>query len=405
MGEQSLKITQGVAAVLFVLSLSGIPVFLRDPLFQFSLPMLMLCAGLSVSNGTLENAESFLGTSVRTLYWPFWCWSLFFLATHNLFSWLHVVNAPAYSGHEFFQKLWDITFCMSSFDGELASLFWIFRALLVASVFQFFCLRLIRHIRPADTAEKTAGIVTAGIFVLALWQKLSGLGIAILPDGGSREMLSALLVSTGFSYGLASRRRRLNLPILAICFVVVLAAAVYCPWQETENINAARLFILLPSWLCAFLLIRALSNVLCRKPNLAATSLSIIGKHAFSIIAFAPLSFKFVAIIGAACCGLPWNMVGKISPIVPSAGGILWSFTFIAGICLPILMTYAYRHIGKKVDISFGNMLRLLLTLTITLAVFAAKSIKYVSKSICDGVLATVTALKDIVKASSPKEE
>ena len=43
MGEQSLTITKGVAAVFIVLSLSGAPVFLRDSLSQFSLPLLMLC--------------------------------------------------------------------------------------------------------------------------------------------------------------------------------------------------------------------------------------------------------------------------------------------------------------------------------------------------------------------------
>ena len=145
MGEQSLTITKGVAAVFIVLSLSGAPVFLRDSLSQFSLPLLMLCTGYSLSNSKHENADTFLGASVRTIYWPFWCWSLFFLVTHNLFSWLHIVNAPAYSGHDLFQRLWNITFCMSDFDGELAMLFWIFRALLVASVFQFFCFKLFRH--------------------------------------------------------------------------------------------------------------------------------------------------------------------------------------------------------------------------------------------------------------------
>ena len=56
------------------------------------------------------------------------------------------------------------------------------RALLVASVFQFFCFKLFRHIRPADSIEKTAYIVAAGAFVLTIWQQLSGLSIAILPD-------------------------------------------------------------------------------------------------------------------------------------------------------------------------------------------------------------------------------
>ena len=110
MGEQSLTITKGVAAVFIVLSLSGAPVFLRDSLSQFSLPLLMLCTGYSLSNSKHENADTFLGASVRTIYWPFWCWSLFFLVTHNLFSWLHIVNAPAYSGHDLFQRLWNITY-------------------------------------------------------------------------------------------------------------------------------------------------------------------------------------------------------------------------------------------------------------------------------------------------------
>ena len=68
-------------------------------------------------------------------------------------------------------------------------------------------------------------------------------------------------------------------------------------------------------------------------------------------------------------------------------------------------MTYTYRRIDKRVDMSFGNILRMLLTLTITLAVFAAKTVRYVARKIYDGILATATALKDIVKASSPKEE
>lgn len=173
----------------------------------------------------------------------------------------------------------------------------------------------------------------------------------------------------------------------------------------TNGVNATHLFILLPSWLCAFVLIRAISNALCRKPNLLASGLTVIGKHALSIIAFTPLSFKFVAAIGAACCGLPWSTVGGVSLPVPSAGVILWPFTFIAGICLPIIVTYTYRRIDKRVDMSFGNILRMLLTLTITLAVFAAKTVRYVARKIYDVILATATALKDIVKASSPKEE
>lgn len=106
-------------------------------------------------------------------------------------------------------------------------------------------------------------------------------------------------------------------------FLVSMLGAIYCPWNMTNGVNATHLFILLPSWLCAFVLIRALSNALCRKPNLLASGLTVIGKHALSIIAFTPLSFKFVAAIEAACCGLPWSTVGGVSLPVPSAGVIL----------------------------------------------------------------------------------
>lgn len=405
MREKIFLIIKGFVAVFVVLSLAGGPIFIQDYFSQLALPLIMFCVGC-IFNGKTNNEDiSFIGRQVRVYYWPFWCWSLFFLIVHNLFSLLHVVKAPLYGVHELFQRLWDITFSMSGYDSELAGILWLLRALLISSVVYVLVLNLLRHIRPTDSVERSISILAICSTLLVLWKIPTGLYVKCLPDGGILELISIVFVAIGSLYNKIPRRIRFNLYIVVFCFILTILGSIYYPVRIEPNIDVWHFIVLLIISFCGFVVVRTLAWTIVFKFKSVGNILSYIGKHCFCVITFSVLSFKFVDALEIVWYGLPWTKMADSYLLWSNSFDVFWLLRIASGICLPLLIIYAYQRLSQRVDLSLGNLLKALLMISVRLTILIIVSVKYIARAIWSGILGTINALKDIVKASNPREE
>lgn len=405
MREPSFTITKGLAVILVVLSQAGAPAFIGNYVSQFAIPVLFLCAGYVFSPSSLSEVGSFIGRRVRGLYWPFWCWSLLFLILHNVFSVCQITKVPVYGWQVFFQRLWDMTFCMSGYDDELLSQFWFFRALLVASLSFFLAFKLLKNIRPADSDKRIANILLVSAVVLILWKMAAGLIIKSLSGGGFYELASVVFFAMGYVFKQMGKRVTSNVYVVILSLVVTILGACFYPTNLFLAQDYSHLLILLPVSFAGFVLLRALSDFLVMKDNVLARGLVFVGERALYVFAFYLLSFKLVSAVKIACYGLPWREISEMPVLVMPMESYFWIFYSVIGVVLPMVALYGYRQLEARVDMSIGNILRMTLTLSIRIVLLMALLIKNICLAIWHSILGTISAIKDIMKASSPKEE
>lgn len=133
------SICKALAIICVVLSHSGGPSWLLNIVFQFHVPVFLICAGYFFNAKYLNDEKTYIANRIKGLYFPFVRWSIFFLVFHNLWFYLGILNEQygnagggvthPYNFSQFSQRLWSIVFNMSGYDEFLAGAFWFFRAL------------------------------------------------------------------------------------------------------------------------------------------------------------------------------------------------------------------------------------------------------------------------------------
>lgn len=425
--DHSFTICKAIAIICVVLSHAGGPGWLGAFVFQFHVPIFFLCAGYFFHTHYLTDEKTFVKRRFCRLYLPFLRWSIFFLFIHNLLFPLGILsetygNASGgvthpYSWHAFCQRLWSITFNMSGYDEFLCGAFWFFRALFLSSLVFFLLFKIIRHFYPKVTNTRIALSILCICVLLAVWQTTCGLKITGVGQGGYRELCGISFMAIGFLY--KENRACLKLDwrcaLPALLLLVVGAAFVRSSMGYSHTL--VQFLPVLPFGVFGFMFIYWLSMQINRRENFLRDTLIYIGERTLYIFAFHLLAFKVVSAVKVAWYHLPWEQVGGHTVVNYKATEDFFFLAYlVVGVALPLLWLAAYRALEKRFQFTLAyevifskqHLLRFCMLLLVGIRhffKFTYRVLRALVRFIWSGIKSFGQGIKNIISASSPKDE
>ena len=427
MRDTTFSICKALAIILVVLSHAGGPAWLTSFVFQFHVPVFFICAGYFFKTRYANDEKTFIIRRVRTLYFPFLRWSIFFLIIHNLWFYTGVLNEEfgnaaggvlhPYNWHTFAQRLWSIVFNMSGYDEFLCGAFWFFRALLLSSIGFLVSYKVSHKFLMQDNARKIGWCILFCAFMLSLWLTTDGLKITGVAQGGYRELLGLVFMSIGFLIA----RYKEDIPsrwYMALgAFVILVFLAYVCPTSMATRVKIGQAFVLPVAGTAGFFFLHGISRFIDRHIELLKRVLVYIGDRTLYIFAFHLLAFKIVSIIKVSYCDMPWNKIGGHPVVIDGSQTDLFFLLYlVVGVTLPLAWLAGYRYIMKHWGSSLGyakffNASWVQKAILAALR-FSALSVKYIFKAvrligigIWKGIIGFFQGIKDVISASNPKEE
>ena len=439
--DTTFSICKALAIILVVLSHSGGPTWLTNFVFQFHVPVFLICTGYFFKTTHLTDEKNYIKRRVTGLYYPFLRWSVFFLLFHNLWFYVGILNEQygnaaggvlhPYDFHQFSQRLWSLVFNMSGYDDFLAGSFWFFRALFVGSIAFLLlykvCVWLLRINRKAITQLRVGIMLLVGSLLLASWLILGNLKITGLSQGGYREIMVVCFMAIGllFRQGLKFNvikdiQSQKYGVVLKICFpamLLLIICSVFLPSSLGYRTNFLGFLTLPFTGFAGFLLLYFFSLWLNSYNNILKKFLVFIGDNTLYVFAFHLLAFKLVSMLKVTVFNLPWEMIGG-HPVVTEGASqdFFWILYLLVGVLLPIIWIWAYR----KLEIQFGvtlsysrllkqsviqELLRMTYVILYKLILFIWRIISGFFLGIWHFIKNFYQGLKDIISASNPNDE
>lgn len=416
MRETNFTILKALAIILVVLSHAGIHGWLSNFVFIFHVPAFFLCAGYFFHTKYLSDERTFVVRRIKGLYLPFLRWSLIFLVLHNLLFHLGILsetfgNAEGgvthpFTWHQFCQHLWDIVFNMSGYDVFLGGTFWFFRALLLASIGFLVLFKILRRSERFQTDLRAGwGLLIIGLLLVA-WKVGGGLRVTGVAQGGYRELMGITFMAAGFLLRQYRVAERLSWKIALPSAVVLCLAATFFPSNMTHSPNFKQFISLPVPAVAGFLVLLYLSNWIDKGEHIVKRALVYVGDRTLYIFAFHIVAFKLVSALKVAAYGLPWEAVGCHPTIHTPASNALWVLLYVVvGTALPLLWLAGYRRITANVHVTEAQITGYCLAAAAWLYHFLGKAVRVAGRSIVQACRNFWTAIKEIIAASSTKDE
>lgn len=411
---------KALAILCVVLSQAGGPEWMGTFLSQFDVPIFFLCAGYFFNTRYLADEKTFLKHRFRGLYLPFLRWSLFFLVFHNVFCALGFIGGDTgtpYTWQAFFQNLWSITFGMTCYDAALCGSYWFFRSLFLSSLAFLLLFKLLHHVFPKASVARVALYILCLGVLLILWQTAESLVIPVVAEGGYRELCGIAFMAIGFLY----HEYRARLPLrwyyaLGALVLLILGASFLGSSMEAWQ-TLVQFLPLLPLGAVGFYLVLWLSTQIERRQGWLRSALEYVGNRTLYVFAFFLVAFKVVSMVKVGFCHLPWQQVGD-APVVEyhATTDAFFLLYFVVGVALPLLWLAAYRALERRYGftLAYGEILRKDRLLAAAkhlwqglrwLGRMAYRLARALVFGLWAGIKAFLIGVKDIISASSPKDE
>ena len=383
----SFSICKAFAIIFVVLSHAGGPAWLSSFVFQFHVPVFFLCAGYFFKPTALNDEKTFLLKRLRSLYFPFVRWSLFFLIIHNALFYTGLLNETygngaggvlhPYSWPVFSQRVWNVVFGMSGYDEFLTGSYWFFRSLFVGSLGFYVLLKILHHYNRRKPIHHLVGAIVVLLWLTILWMLTSGLHVPGMAQGGYRELMGASLLGLGFLYRYFSERIKLNLQVLLCCLIFLVVSTIYFP----------------------------------------TSILAYIGDHSLYVFAFHLVAFKLVSMLKVEVLGLPWEAVGG-HPVVQAGAATDGFFLLyvLVGVAVPLLWNAGYKYLERTFhfNLSLSSLLNWDLSRQIAALVWLLLKgfgrgiywlLRFIVLSVNRFFNGLISLGKGIIEASRPRDE
>lgn len=403
MPHTAINILKAIAVIFMVMASSACPGFIAQLASMLSVSLLFVAAGYCFRVSNLDNEAYYVKEQLKKYYLPFVKWS-FILLLFNVVWFYTGILSEQYgdvSGeithplnlHQWMQSLWSIIFNMSGYDRFLGETFWIFRALLIASIAFVAGTKVIEQLPVMRERHfATTIIIAITTLSLAFWQNSDGLNITGISQGGYRELMGTFLFAIGYLYqqykGWTSKEfatdtliisKRANQPSLnraiqhsnvIICRIaqgtywlshhptiplilsgtsVVMLAAYAQPSMAAYATSSLDIICLAISGLLGFIFILHISRYL-QKSAYCCQFFNYIGERAIYIIGWYVLAFKPVSMIKVAIYDYPWQMIGNHPIIFDNQGSYFWLLYTFFGLSLPLAGLYGYHYIAERTN-------------------------------------------------------
>lgn len=370
-----ISICKAIGIILMVIGHTEGTGWLGSFIYEFHMPLFFITAGYFFSLKYLDDEATFVKKRFRTLYLPFLKWSVFFLAIHNWMFSLGILNdqygnaaggvTHPYSWHQMQQNLWTMVSAMGGYDQFLCGAFWFFRGLLIASISYLVLFKLfdgmsrmwrISERYDEDCRETVIPVaICLTTLLLATWKTGEGLKVTNLIQGGYREIMGTFFFGCGFLFRQFEHIYRPKWWSTVVFCAVVFAFSRLAPTSMSWNAKLNDFIALPVPAICGFLMTYNISTWLDRHEGLLKRFLVYCGDNTMCIFVFHIVSFKVVSLIKIWYYGLDPKQIGCHMVIHEHANDdCFWIVYSIAGVCIPLAWTYAYRRITAHIKSSIS---------------------------------------------------
>lgn len=368
----TISICKAIGIILMVIGHTEGTGWLGSFLYEFHMPLFFITAGFFFSLKYLDDEATFVKRRFKSLYLPFLKWSVFFLLLHNLMFSVGILNEQygngaggvthPYSWHQIQQNLWTMVSAMGGYDQFLCGAFWFFRGLLVAGIFYLVLFKLYDSMfrrcglysfndsKDCFRDEYRRTVIPLAVCLtalsLAMWKTCEGLRVINLIQGGYREIMGTFFFGCGFLFRQFVNRYRVHWWTTLTFAAIVFAFSRFAPTSMAWNARFNDFLALPIPALCGFLMTYNISTYIDRHENRLKRFLVFCGDNTMCIFVFHILSFKLVSLIKIWYYGLDIKQIGCHMVIHEHANDdCFWMLYAIAGVCLPLAWTFAYRRI------------------------------------------------------------
>jgi fucose 4-O-acetylase-like acetyltransferase len=359
-----ISICKAIGIILMVVGHAEAPELLTNVIYTFHMPLFFITAGYFFSRRHADDPWRFCAARFKGLYKPFVVWSLVFLALHNVWHWLGVLNCQygnwtggvthPYGAGEFCERLVMIFYSMSGYDEFMAGAFWFFRGLLVASILYLALHRLIDGRWAKGQMWRVAAVIAACALAFMAFHIVAGFKMKFYPNGFWRETWGLFFFAMGVVYRAAEPRLSLRWPVAALTLAAVIAAGWFHCAGMNNHCRLIDLATLPLSAAAGFLLVKYVAEAIDRRHGLARDLLVHIGDNTLYIFVFHILAFKAVSLLKIWYYGLDFAQIGCHMVIhYRNHDDLFWLAYSVAGVALPLLAVALIRRArAHRADLS-----------------------------------------------------
>jgi fucose 4-O-acetylase-like acetyltransferase len=339
-----LSTAKGIGIILMVMGHSGVPGDIDKFIYQFHMPLFFFCSGYFLNN--CENFNSIvtiIKKRFKGIYLKFLCWSILFLALHNVFIYLNIYNDTItkwavypYNINDFVHRAIKIIFSMNGHE-QLVRSFWFFKQLFLASII----VPSIIYITNKITHHKHAHLfVFMGLFLMTLISKYFNWALPAIWDI-SLVFMSSTFYLSGYifrKYNLLTKLNNITTSFLFFSFLII--GLVYLPWT---NMLVFTIITAIPFFIVAFS-----GTVLTLNISQVIESYKIkylfyyLGQNTLVIFALHMLCFKIGNLLKILIYNYPMNRLAEFQIILDN-NILFWIIYTIIGITVPLFINYLMK--------------------------------------------------------------
>lgn len=314
-------------------------------LSAFAMPVFFFINGFLYRNKNPQHPIKEIFRKIKSYYLPFLAYNLFYLLMHNVFAYLHMVDAnygnSFYSVKDYLKHfVLAVTGHREFFSGAL----WFLGSILTISAIVIVCEYLILKCLKNKHKFMVLGVVA----VICMIAGNSG----YVPE--TMKLAASCSSMIYFFFGMLYKHLNLNDMFLKKKYWYLFVGMVvnlfisYNKLYDPFAINFNLLIIIL-DYINAFFCIVAILMV-AQIPWVAKNKvLNVVGRNTLDIMALHFMVFKMVSFIIICCYTLPIERLAEY-PVLMGVGGGWWLLYAVMGILIPTIFSMARHHIARKVS-------------------------------------------------------
>ena len=368
----SISIAKGIAIILMVAGHTECPGTLMSLIYIFHMPLFFITAGYFFSRRNVEQPWDYCCKRFKGLYVPFVKWSLFFLLIHNVMFQVGILNETygnweggvthPYTMTQALQRVVHIFTAMAGYDEFLAGAFWFFRALLITSILFLVLFSLVDSHTSRLKGWHIAALISVAAIGFAALRISYGLKVVNVVQGGIRETWGMLFFGIGVVYRHFEQTRGFNPRhwgywAAMTAAVAILVAGTMNHWAGMNLSPKIRDVATLPlTGMAGFFVTHQISRLIDSREWWLKRVLVHCGDMTLYIYVFHIISFKVVSMMKIAYYGLDPRQIGCHMVIHDHHDDIFWILYTIAGVALPLLWMWGYRHLKATIYSLSGTL-------------------------------------------------
>ena len=332
----------------------GIPGTICKIIYEFHMPLFFFCSGYFLRN--IESKTSlihFFKRKIKGIYLIFICWSLVFLALHNIFFQLNIYNditpfhgecSYIYQTSDFLYKAIKIVFSMNEHEQLLRS-FWFMKQLFLASLLVSTCIYLSNKLTHYNHAHL---VVLICLFNMTIISKGFNWTLPAVWDI-SLVFMSSTFYLSGYifnKYDILTKIKKAWISLL--CLVVLLIGAFVLPWTNMLEYNTTTTIPFVTTAISGTILTINLSQII--EKFKIKQFFYYLGQNTMVIFALHMLCFKIGNLIKIAIYDMPIYRLAEFQ-IIYDHNTLFWIAYTIIGVSIPLIIDYLMKssNITKKI--------------------------------------------------------